>query len=468
MRTKESFLYAKSIHTFGWPFHICERSAEAFTKKLKSNGWTEKDMDYKKQEDPEDFRNIFMLNQYLSASAKNIFLKPEKDICGIYQFPMDSKEEYLYEIVCSDQRAYQLSIDCIELHVYHYGVGILWIHVLNGTEGREPYSSIEDVKAINNLGRRVMLPYVPADADGDILCAERLGIRMKNSICITDFRKLIRESGQGEVCEKLGQPTEFLYALLNNSLRGEPKNTAVKVEPFTDDRMFVSCLIRDDVLSRSIREGQAENSDEFRKLLYSVFYVDAEDATCQNREMRDELLRDTIYTRWSDYGTLWSVTSYSMMCITSASSDINESVVRPFYAEYKYLISLVFAQKIGIAKFSAGAGNIVKGVDKKGTIRSRQVKELINLQEQYITFKNQLLIIEASNQEQGIELYRMFVRQMRVEEEKSILDEQLESLYEVTNVSNGNKLNIWGLRLAVLAIAIDLAAQTVFYYLGQI
>ena len=60
-------------------------------------------------------------------------------------------------------------------------------------------------------------------------------------------------------------------------------------------------------------------------------------------------------------------------------------------AEYLYLLSLVMAQRIGIAGYSGKAGRIVRGVDKKGMIDKAQAETLINLQEKYITFKNQIV-----------------------------------------------------------------------------
>ena len=144
-----------------------------------------------------------------------------------------------------------------------------------------------------------------------------------------------------------------------------------------------------------------------------------------------------------------------MLCITAQDDNVTNSVVRPFVVEYTYFASLVLMQKIGIAYFSERAGNIVEGVDKPKVINRKQAGKLINLQEQYITFKNQLLILEASSQEQGIEIYKMLQGQSQIYEEESILDGQLESLYEVTNVSSGRRIEKWGLIFAVIAIVVD-------------
>ena len=137
------------------------------------------------------------------------------------------------------------------------------------------------------------------------------------------------------------------------------------------------------------------------------------------------------------------------------------SVLRPFITEYMYLLSLVLAQRIGIAVYSGKAGRIVQGVDKKGIIDKGQAETLINLQEKYITFKNQILILEASCQEQGIDVYHLLQSQMMVQEEQAILDEQLESLYEATNVSQGNRDTSKGLIWAIVAVGVDIAVNAI-------
>ncbi len=203
------------------------------------------------------------------------------------------------------------------------------------------------------------------------------------------------------------------------------------------------------------------NEEEFQKLLYSIVFVDPEWPTCQNAEMRADFLEKALYLRWQEWGTIYSVTSFSFFCMTGESDEIVANVLRPFMTEYLYLLSLVLAQRIGIAGYSGKAGRIVRGVDKKGMIDKAQAETLINLQEKYITFKNQILILEASCQEQGIDIYHLLQNQMMIQEEQAILDEQLESLYEATNVSQGNRDAWWQLWIAIGAIVIDVIVNII-------
>ena len=230
--------------------------------------------------------------------------------------------------------------------------------------------------------------------------------------------------------------------------------------------MHVFCLLIDAELSEKIstmdwKHPKDENEEEFQKLLYSIVFVDPEWPTCQNAEMRADFLEKALYLRWQEWGTIYSVTSFSFFCMTGESDEIVANVLRPFMTEYLYLLSLVLAQRIGIAGYSGKAGRIVRGVDKKGMIDKAQAETLINLQEKYITFKNQILILEASCQEQGIDIYHLLQNQMMIQEEQAILDEQLESLYEATNVSQGNRDAWWQLWIAIGAIVIDVIVNII-------
>lgn len=484
-------LNAKSVHLFAWPFELCHgQTLDGVRASITARGWKKKERNFLHPDD-------FMLLKYLSSSARSIFCE-DKDICEIYTLPVSEHAVYVVD-------DFELPIFSLELHLYHFGIGILFIHIKN-----DRYDEVNVIRKINDCGRRISLPFLPDSPEGFLLCADRLGIRTETEEFITDFRRAVRlwcdrkDSVEQDVIDCLLQPADFLFRLVGCSRE--------QIETTSDDRMFTFCLLRDDRLSSEIAQHDLEESDDLTEeqgtdrfdertphasekpddlteeqgtnrfdertphdsdkpndlteRLYQIIFVDPTDATCQNRKMRKRLLQNAIYERWSDCGTLYGVTNFSMICITAESPSINAAVVKPFLTEYKYLVSLVLAQKIGISMFSELAGNIVKGVDDSKLINKRQVKNLINLQEQYITFKNQLLILEASAQEQGIDLYQLLRQQMQISDEQAILDEQLESLYEVTNVSNGNRLEGVGIKLAVLAIGVDIILNIVLAILG--
>ncbi|MDE5824529.1 MAG: hypothetical protein K2H91_07600 [Lachnospiraceae bacterium] len=462
MKVTEEILKAKSVHIFAWPFRFETGKGKELKKNIRKKGWRRKYLDVMNEENTkQESIDCFMLHQYLSQSAREIFIKRETDICRIYEYPLNIEKNYQYYIKKGDE-TYYLPIATIELHLYDYGVGIVFIQVWNTNH------NINQIKKINDYGRRVSAPYL---AEEGMLCADCLGILIDDLDKSTDFKTIVNEYIKQDqaIPSVLLKPAEFLYDILNCNLEKRNGVNDISVFPLADDRMFACSIIRDTELSGKIKKGEVDE-----KQLYPILFVDYDDATCQNKEMRRKLFEDAIYPRWSDYGTLYGATSYSLCCITTQDEGINASVVRPFLIEYSYFISLVLAQRIGIMSFTVQAGNIIAGIGGKCKIIKRRKKkgmgywqaaQLSQLQKQYIDFKNRLFILEVSNQEQGIEIYKLLQKQMLVQDEQEILDGKLQSLYEAANINIGNRLAVIGIVLAAAALFPDLGTflENVFF-----
>ena len=452
MKATKKIVNAKSVHIFAWPFRYEMENKKEIRENIQKKGWHRKSLDVMDGKKTKESIDCFMLHQYLSQSARDIFINKEADICHIYEYPLNPEKKYQYCINKGDEEKYKLPIAAIELHLYDYGVGIIFIQVWN------PNKNISDIKKINDYGRRVSVPYLSVES---LLCADCLGILIDEDIDKrTNFKSLVNNylGSDTSIPSKLLEPAEFLYDILNCTLEIQDGSNDILVNPLTDDRMFVCSIIRDTELSGKIMNREADEEQ-----LYSILFVDPEDATCQNREMRKKLLEEAVYPRWSDWGTLYSATSYSLCCITTEDECVNASVVRPFLIEYSYFISLVLAQRIGIMSFTAQTGKIIAGIGgkckktrrrnkKRKGINCWQAAQLSRLQKQYIDFKNRLFIMEASNQQQGIEIYKLLQKQMLVQDEQEILDGKLQSLYEAANINIGNRLSIIGLILSAAAL----------------
>lgn len=445
MRDIEEILKAKSIHTFACPFQFKAEFAKQLLEKLQQKGWCQKNLDFMvKKQASQDAIDCFMRCQYFSQSARDIFINQEMNICHVYEYPFDARKQYQY-YVKKEEKEFYLPIDEIELHIYSHGVGILFIRALNGNY------NVSDIKKINDYGRRTCIPYL-ADKDSFLLCADELGIIIDKNIHNTvKFRKMIDQYLEGTLSEyqQLTRQAQFLYDLLNCNLEHNQIND-IEVNLLSDDRMFVCTIIRDTQLSKAI-----ENKEYDEKELYPILFMDAKGATCQDKNMREQLYADAVYPRWLDWGTIYNATSYSLCCITTEYEGINASVIRPFIIEYSYFVSLVLAQRIGIMAFADRAANIVAKIGE-GRLKKKHYDEIIDLQKQYIKFKNQILIMEVSTQEQGIEIYHLLQNQMLIKEEQEILNDQLQGLYEISNISMGNRFTRYGLVLAAIAILADL------------
>lgn len=443
---------ARSIHIFAWPFWFNEKTD--FSKLVEKKGWKRKNLDCRRVEnDKEYFKDIFQTRQYLSESAKNIFLDEKNKVCTVLEYPFEEVENYKYCIELPEGKKYELDIESIELHIYSYGVGIMFFRTLN----MEKTSTVEDIKRINDFGRRIALPFIPDEKDGTILCAESIGIVADHVRCITSFRERIESFYDEGVCinsEELLKTADFLECTLNCNLDQSGQND-IDVKPTTDDRMFLYAMIRDNDLSEEITKKELSEEK-----LYSIIFVDSNDATCQSEDMRKELMKKACYTRWEDYGTLYAVTNYSFICITTKDSGVDSAVVKPFYVEYPYVMSLVLAQKTTIMQFSVMVEVLAEEMRKKkcGLIGKKKANKLIDIQEKYISYKNRMMILEISCQEQGIELYRLMQKQLQIETEKNILDEQLQGLYDVVNINNETRANRYAFILSIIAIVISVIA----------
>ena len=445
--------YPFSYHIFAWPFQIHkkpgndmgtpERYVEELLAKFPSGGWREMksgEIAATEIDGQEELMNRFMLWQYLSVAGRDIYrgvnplpdsVRERRDICRILCLCLDRDGEAKY-VIEKGETSYQLRVEKVELHIYAFGCGVLFLY----TENRE-YPDIQDIRRIADYGRRIALPFLPREQGGFILTADVLKLDIPETghfFSRLDFRIL-----EKQYRERATEPrTGFLHDLV--------EAPSVDIIPFTDDRMFEIELLRNGKLSDKLTGNWREN-EELKKTLYSLIYVDDGDPTCQDGAMRDGLLKEAIDPRWADYGTIHAATEFSLLCVRSDYPGIYESVIRPFIVEYPYLVSLALAQRTGIAGHSEAAGHLAGEKNSLFKWRGR----LIQLQKDFNVFRNQIMIPEITNQDQGMEIYELLRRQTRVQEQEEVLDDQLEDLFDVADANFQTALTWIALFFAVLS-----------------
>ena len=465
---QQKYLDARSIHVFAYPFILENEESEKEIKEiLKGKGWSKRSFNYQEYKaNPDAMREIYMYEKYLSSEAQDIWNIGTKTTtnaeCVVYEKLTVKEQDFSY-IIRTKDKEYKLLIDAFELHIYGGNIGILFIKALN----MDKQSTIDDIKCINNQGRCIALPFLPANFDGDIECPEQLGISFidENGEKIERVKNY-REKVKSILISKEEDDTSvnFLSQIINWDFRvlDKTKETPeIEYQIVNDHRMFVMGLIVDDTLSNEIKDLQLEN-EAIEDKWYSILHIDNGDATCRHTKMRRELLQTRTYERWNGYGTVYGATQYSFMAITGDNSDSRNIVVKPFYKEYIYMMSLVLAQKIEIMEFSKKAEKLADDMKKKKKdkklIEKRLCQKLVDLQEKYIVWKNKMLIPEFSNQEQGVELYQLMQEQFLVHKKKEMLDEQLRGMYDVVTVSNSSRDSKDSLIVALGAFIISVIA----------
>lgn len=405
-----------------------------------------------------------------NAVVHNFSLKPEM-----------LRNQATYTIQ-KDTHTFVLKMNGIHLKVFNTGVAVMIFEMEN-----YDHRSIEQVKLINEYGRRIAAPFLP-DESNYYLCADCITVQIGDRVVFTDFRKTLRSLHNVEEIKKKIQLTyvasfikdlivlrknvceEPWYVITSNNRKIENTNQSEGViefciQPIIDDRMFVCCLVRDDSFVKKIREGESITAEKepdqeqsrilhkiyqemrpkgyayqldsgIADMLYSFAFIDPTYTSCQNDQMTQKLLEKHVYARWIKWGTIHAVTHHSMICLTGEADDVDATVINPFLTQYVQMAILVLVQRASIISFDQKSADLTRGIEKRGkTIKREKILEFLNLQEAYVSFQNQLLFFEVTAQEQGIEIYDMLSESLYVEKEKERLDQELQNLYEATVVN---------------------------------
>ena len=494
-----------STHTFIYPFTYGDD--DSGSKKLKQyiddnkECWTKNEGNNISFMGPED---RYMTGQYFNKEAGKLFhLWPKEHdddgnedntACDIYSYNQDIVDKLTYYImhrhydydkkenVC---HKYRLRVHRITLFLFdkHDNAGILSIETYYRPDDQDDKAraktfneQLEDIKRINDYGRRVSLPFIIRGENPkiDLMCADEIGLIYKGSKdWVTNYRKMM-EKWQDKELADFFRPPDFIlgliYGCISEQSKGECKIESgdfPKIDYVIDDRMYLLCLIKNEYISKIAKkvdcllDSEAEydmtlkERNKKQEVLYSVEYADHYDPTCQNNVMREELLRKSTYTRWSDYGTIYSVTGNAFICMTSNNDNIKEKVYRPFLTEYYLMTVLVLAQKLSISVFADKAAKNATGAEKNGLLPSKQVNEIIGMHETFVSWYNQVYLLEATEQEQGIEVYDLLRKQFGVYTHMKSLKQQMADLYAVANVNQGSRLSGIAATFAILAVVID-------------
>ena len=209
--------------------------------------------------------------------------------------------------------------------------------------------------------------------------------------------------------------------------------------------------------------------------LYKFMYIE-NDLTCQSPEMRENLLRKSIYDRWIQSGTLYGVTHHSICCITNTFVDA--PVVNPFLTEYVQMAVLVLAQRSVILMLEDAASEVSNKFMEGAEVSEDDIHEIGRLQARYVKIKNQMLLSEVTAQEQGVELYEMLREQLYIEKNMNDLDSSMNNLRDVSEITDDRlerdsddrkdlKVNFLSIALALMFICEPLSGMIAYWRNAQ-
>ena len=365
--------------------------------------------------DDEDLYNE--MNFFYPFTHETIYDK-EGDSRNLWHFerrelqPDRAKAEYVIKTKAKD---YVLDLVSVNINLYETGVGLLSFYTRN-----YQYKDPQEILNINQFGRRVFLPFKAALQEDEVPRA--IEIKGLNKDYSHDFTNQDIQPNS---------PMEFISKLINEAIEN-----IQSISPVLDDRMFVMSWYKYsdmDFTQNSVFESMMSNGKGGNDFLYKYAFVDHKDTTCQNEEMTKGLLKEAVYPRWQKYGTLYGISRYSFVMLTTESCP--EYLLKYFETEYVRMVELVLIQRASILHLSS-------------LLRTRDEKEFTRYYHQYIDFLSRFRFPEVSAQDQAIELYDMLCKIMRIHEHADYLDKQFNEREEYYELQNQGKLNM----LAGLAV----------------
>ena len=418
-----------------------------------------------------------------------------KEVVQNFYFKPVKSSENAYYIISKSGVTYQLDLNDVKLKLYNTGVGLLCFACENSK-----YQGFSDIKSINEYGRRITLPYIPENKSISS-CADSISVKWENIELEEKFSAHIDAFNSFEEEAEFNHVADFIVEILNyhrddsseislwfttNESESKKNRNRLFVEPALDDRMFVMCGVNDRIdnllydkkeeydIEFTAQNGNEESAvqryltdlykddyakyEDIEKSLYEFIFCDPPNGcTCQSPVMRRQLIREHLYSRWADWGTIYTVAAQSFMFICAGTENHVEHLFDYYRTEYYELVCLTLVQRASLRVFQSEASLLSAHIEDPGWVPNKEKRARIaDLQEKLIAFQNQINLYEVSSQEQAIELYDMMRNVFLVNKYTSILQEQLDGLYNIANIRQSDAFSRLAGTIAVIALIIAL------------
>ena len=353
-------------------------------------------------------------------------------------------------------KEYKLRVDALNLNLYSTGVGILTFYLANESEDQQDEATIRE---INQYGRRIM----PSNT-GEFVQRNQLASSISiHGLCGDDSRyqdnfdyKDVFEHdtnrNSNSDSRQLGlhsvwQPAHFIQNLIQDL------SPELEIKPVIDDRMLVNCWYGNDELSHQVAKSAQTAGDSFvmGDFWYKYVFVD-EGAfdSCQNIQMKKQLLEKATYFRWQSYGTLYGVSRYSFMALTDTKEFSKNMIAVHMRTIYSRLFELIIIQRASMLRFSGEVTKVSSLAGEKG--KEKEMSDRVgSLYEEYIRFVNQIYFRSVTAQDQGIDLYEILIAQFDLNGQIKDLDGEISELYQYITLQVDQKRNENGENLNKLA-----------------
>ena len=419
------------------------------------------------------------------------FQNTDDDLISHFEYKTSNENKYNIKL-CNEDKTFNLEIDSILLNVYKTGTAVLSFHLRN-----YEYPGRDDILKINKFGRRIYVPFFDLEPDSiitgkpdetkseKVMCGTKNNeipdaLWIGNPNLEVDNKKFYEnfENYRNKSYFQTGSFTlpKFISGLFSKNFflvrenegycdfKKKKKNPKYKIflKPVLDDRMHVVSWYGNTELVNELnqiktcndfdigtyyindnREKKDYYSYEKCPWWYNYIFCDTSPMHT-DRFVKQKLLKEQTYSRWVESGTLYGFSRFSFVMLTSSFSDLEKYgatfIVRHLQSIYYKLAELCLLQRATVLSFSDEVTHVSNLIEKKKTRTRIGIEKIDDLYKHYILFVNKIYFREVTAQEQGIEMYDMMQKIMRIPNDVKDLDNEIGELNQFASKEEAHNL----------------------------
>ncbi|MBQ9142571.1 MAG: hypothetical protein IJX63_12415 [Lachnospiraceae bacterium] len=413
--------------------------------------------------------------QFFNEAGKNIiFDTAQNDIVFNFKvkdsFLSPRESKYIISL-----RTSELTLDIVDINlkVFNTGIAIFFINCEN-----RQHRSLEEVKQINEYGRRVSLSFWPNSINDYKKCADKLSIQKGETLLFCDdFCNFIKSDSKKEQAVSLSYISTIIRNLLNQTGSGKTfrsKQTKDKndilISPVLDGKMYVSCCIADKTLSTNLIQSfdTTDNSFDIKQArdIAELLCVDLEGkCSYKNEKALKSFLTENLYlTEFGSSGSkLLGITEQSCIKIIEPQTNTSGELLNQYEIDYhnniyNQILIIGLAQRMAIVNFQQELARIFQGIElNKKRLSTKQIIRIMRLQEKFVTFQSQFLLYEVTAQREGTYIYNRIREVLHIPTESNTLSNQLNAVHQLANLNQSFGFSRGGLTLSLIAMVFSIA-----------
>jgi hypothetical protein len=312
-----------------------------------------------------------------------------------------------------------------------------------------------DALKFNELARKIYLSFPEQFIEGKIPLSVKLELGSKeNSSGYTKVHTFSKDKFKYKEINPV--KSEIIDGLVGEFL-GYDEPVDNSFHGLLDDRMVVFTFL---CLAGKLKSKCRKIVDEHEALFSRIMYVDqAGEGYAYHKKFIRKKMNNLVYRRWSNGGSLYGYTRYSS-AYTGFGDFFGDKLFQDFNSMYYQLALISLYYRSSLISFSDEVAKTTQQlVNKKDQAIYREL--FLTLKADFMQFSNLYWFQEVTNQDQGIEIFKLYKKSFEFETMYKQIKEEIDRGDEYLNILQQNKLNdftkqfsIVGSFLAVLAIMV--------------